>query len=84
MEHGLGGLNGFTLIYLFASENGLKRISWFADSFLAESLEFLKFRLPFIDYPSPISNVKFLSNVTKLLPKSFFNVNFCVHLFCNC
>jgi hypothetical protein len=22
MEHGLGGLNGFTLIYLFASEDG--------------------------------------------------------------
>jgi hypothetical protein len=30
------------------------------------------------------SNVKFSSNVTKLLPKSFFNVNFCVNLFSNC
>lgn len=84
MERRLSGLNGFTPISLFASENGLKRISWLVDGFLAESKQFLTFRLPFTDYPSPFSNVKFSPNVTKLLLKSFFNVKFYINLFGNC
>lgn len=34
-------------------------------------------------YALEISNVKFLFNVTKLLSKSFFNVNKCIHLLDN-
>jgi hypothetical protein len=52
MEHGLDGLNGFKLISLFASENGLKRISWLVDNNLSEFSYF--FEVPITHYHFPM------------------------------